>query len=1344
MVSVIARVVPTKNITSKRPGHGGKKRITGAQLLNLVRRIAGVCAALMYAGIGLQSAYTTIDVLKGTNIGTESFGTMEAELIVGYCGDGLIRESPLVHDVLGGDTTPRTDTLYLQSPTSTSFEKCTDIELFDSDIYNASFLNDGFLGLIESSTYNLTILQDIELIMPVVDCTSPPLVTGDPSLLRVYNLVRRKSDPDDVHIVAVSLSVQDYRVVEQSRRGSAILATLFSVNDMRATNVNQYFVLGLDYPYTSAPVFNVFTLDGISENGFWEMSSVPHNASIDPIIHARTARRRGFYLHAESEQANMRNLFWKVDDQSPATALSVWEWFGEPVIIDSWAWVHGIHIIFAWQTIFSLGVLSIVVFRNLHMGKVWIGDAFASVSNGTLMMRGLLVLGSWYVNEYWTLAEFCLFNANEISGTQKVQIHSELAHADLLVMFLSIIGLIGRFTRERIDPAFALFLFEIIHSNRQEIIRKTSSVLKVIVKYVNAEYRAGIATVTDEQKLLSPMRLWTTHMLNGIDFGFLAASLFPKLLLVLLILVYVGIRKVYHRFYPDQQPTGIPGRSSADRSANEKAAMAQKGNLTNFEISTGAELEARYGLISDYKNYIFFKGLKFASADGVYCSGYVVANGRFLVGSKDLLSIIMIKAFRSRFTNVYVYAVDGNTVQRTAQLREMGSMDKIMQPPKSIADVRIVRLIHRVAVFIVAVVYVHISLQSFSTALVVLRGQVSHDLPSEVYTSNLINGYAGTATIAQSPLVQQVLDGSTSPRNNSLYLETSSAQSYTGCSDIPNFDKGIYSNEFMRLIFSRLQEHASYNLSYVAELELVLPVVDCTFELLVSGDRTVARIYYLVRKKNDPTKVLLLSTSLSAQDYHVDQQFQKGPGLVLLVVAIDDTQATALNYHIAVALNYPYVADPVFAYSELEGIDSENYWILQTLPNERNQDPAKIVRMARRFGRYKSDVTAQSNIEIAHWGMTTDPMMELREWIWNGRAVLHDSWAWTHAIHGVFALNVIFNLSVLTFVIYRRFRMGHIWVGDAFSTISNMLLYRGVIVLVCNHLNGYWTITKMCISIGDSITAQHAIYYKPELVHADLLSVYLNSASVLSYLTRERIDPLVAFLTFELGWRYRLELANMFPALRKHITDFAIADLTSGLLHVSPGIANLSPIDLLTAYQIESDRKPVVFSAVISIFSPIVLMLAYILGRKSTGNVNFPFGLTREKGTGNVRRTTNAYRKGLEENKLTSFEVATGAALTKRFGVVSGYENYVIHDNKHIATIDAVYGNGFLVVNGKFLIGAQDLLPLILMKLTHVRFTNIFIYDIVERSAVKETAELVYPSTITWSDLQHLDVTALT
>ncbi|KAL4110737.1 hypothetical protein PRIC1_002425 [Phytophthora ramorum] len=650
------------------PKQTRKKRITSAQLFNLARRLAGVVAALVYASIGLKAANTTIDVLQGSYIEKQQFGTLESKLIVQYAGDRLIRDSPLVMQVLGGDTTPRNETLYLQSPTVTSFQACGEVDTFDSEIYSQSFLKSRFLSLMASSWYNLTFLRDLELILPVVDCTSPPLVTGDPSLLRAYSLVRVKNDPRDVRMISFSFSVQDYRIKEQSRRGPAILSTFFCVDDMRATNVDQYFVVGLDYPYTSSPEFNVYTLDEISPDGFWEMSSVPRNASLEPIKRIRTARRRGFYLHAESEQANMRNLYWGVELESPARALSVWEWYGEPVIFDSWAWVHAIHLIFACQTLFSLGVLSIVVFRNLSMGKIWIGDAFAAISTSTLVIRAVLVLGSWYVNEYWTLVEFFLASANGITHAQRIPIHSELVHADLIVVFMSVFGLIGHLSKERIDPAFALIIFEVIHSYRQIIIRCVHPVVSAITEFSNAEYRLGIVPVTEAQRVLSPMHLWTTHQLDGINFRFIFISIFPKYVMITFVLGFVTARKLYQVFHRKSLGAVVTATSSTDRSTNEKAATAQKGNLTNFEISTGAELEARYGLISDYKNYVFFKGLKFASADGVYCSGYVVANGRFLVGSKDLLSIIMIKAFRARFTNVYVYAVDGNTVQRTAQL----------------------------------------------------------------------------------------------------------------------------------------------------------------------------------------------------------------------------------------------------------------------------------------------------------------------------------------------------------------------------------------------------------------------------------------------------------------------------------------------------------------------------------------------------------------------------------------------------------------------------------------------------------------------------------------------------
>jgi hypothetical protein len=108
--------------------------------------------------------------------------------------------------------------------------------------------------------------------------------------------------------------------------------------------------------------------------------------------------------------------------------------------------------------------------------------------------------------------------------------------------------------------------------------------------------------------------------------------------------------------------------------------------------------------------------------------------------------------------------------------------------------------------------------------------------------------------------------------------------------------------------------------------------------------------------------------------------------------------------------------------------------------------------------------------------LLTDPASELRRWEWHLFASLHDLWAWTHTIHGIFTSDVLSDHSVLSFVIYRRLLQGHLWVGDAFATISNALLYRGVLVLVSNHLNGYWTLTEFCLAIGHGINGRREVH----------------------------------------------------------------------------------------------------------------------------------------------------------------------------------------------------------------------------------------------------------------------------
>ncbi|KAH7474103.1 uncharacterized protein KRP23_8238 [Phytophthora ramorum] len=651
------------------------------------------------------------------------------------------------------------------------------------------------------------------------------------------------------------------------------------------------------------------------------------------------------------------------------------------------------------------------------------------------------------------------------------------------------------------------------------------------------------------------------------------------------------------------------------------------------------------------------------------------------------------------------------------------------------------RLIHRLLVFAIALWYVAISAQAFVAAVTVLRGLESKDLGVTVYTSKLIAGYAGETTIHDSPLVQNVLGGSTEPRDDAIYLETDTSVSFTGCSTFEGADSSVYSNGFTRLLFTSLQKHARGNLSYVEELELIAPVVDCTFELLVSADEEVTklRMYYLARQKRNASEVLLLSALMSTQDFQVSQQYQSGAALLASIAAIEDMRATEVVHHFAMAYNYPYEDEPHFAVSELIGVEEDNFWLFKSQPNEGSIDPVKEVRSAYRFGGYIDDPVAQSNVEIVHWNLQADPASELSNWEWHSLASLHDSWAWTHTIHGIFAMDVFFDLEILFFVIYHRARKGHFWVGDAFATISNALLYRGVLIFAANHLNGYWTLTEFCLAIGNEVAGRRSIHYRPEMVHADLLTFFMNVASILSYLFRERIDPVLACTAFEFGFAYRVEIVSGMSSLRNVVAGFAEKDHWLGLINVSPFLTRLSPMKFWTVHEIKTDRKPVVIATVLSIFSMILWLVLYIIARKA-------YRYCKRKHDGANHRASRYASKecGSEgEDGLTSFESATGSALSKRYGVISGYDNYVVRNDKRYASIDAVYGNGFLVANGKFLLSTEDIFSLLVMKVTRVRFTNIYVYAILADGAVNQTAQLVYPHTIPWDDFGRIGVAKL-
>ncbi|RLN93161.1 hypothetical protein BBJ28_00008438 [Nothophytophthora sp. Chile5] len=663
---------------------------------------------------------------------------------------------------------------------------------------------------------------------------------------------------------------------------------------------------------------------------------------------------------------------------------------------------------------------------------------------------------------------------------------------------------------------------------------------------------------------------------------------------------------------------------------------------------------------------------------------------------------------------------------------------------------KVMHITHRLLVFAAAMWYIVISMMATSAAVNVLHSADMNDISPAVETSPLIAGYVGTGTIRQSPLVVEQLGNSTTPRESgTLYLESSSSASFTPCQAMDQQSADIYADDFLRWIYTNMQNKTAYNFTGFNHVELVAPVVDCQFgESLI-----MARVHYLVRYKDEPERMLLLPTSLTIQDYFLTEQYERGTALVVMFTVLEDVASLKpITRYFAIALDYPYEHAPNFEVCQFFGGTDEGYWQLETIPRDSDEEPPKPILTARRVGFYIDKETTQVNMQRIHLDPKDDTIEDLSTWHWHGGSKTQDSWAWVHLIHLLFALDAMFHLSLLSFLVFRSFRHGQIWIGDAFASISSSLLYRGVYVVISNHLNGYWTLTEFCVALGSTVANLPPIHYYPEMVHADMLTIYLNLVGVISYVLRERVDPVFAIFCFELGFGSRAGLVGIFPALKTVLVNYANENYTLGFVDVDDFLATLSPMRLQTVHAVDSNFGPLLVAAFVSIYSTLLLIVVYLVGRKILRRYRPSPPEVRGGNSDKVSsRHRSSGRKGgaeprksdFEPQELMQFETATGAALQKRFGVISSYDNYTVVKGQRFTSVDAIYCNGFVIANGKFLVATEDLLALLVMKITRVRFTNIFIYSLVDVTGVSQTARLAYPHTISWADLARIGVSRL-
>ncbi|KAG7379281.1 hypothetical protein PHYPSEUDO_008777 [Phytophthora pseudosyringae] len=252
----------------------------------LVHRLLVFAAAVWYVLISLMATDASLDILQDKARYDSGPIPFASPLIAGYAGTSTIRKSPLVVEVLGDSTKPKASgTLFLESDSSSSFTQCSAVTGDDAvGLYNDEYLRWMFDDLQNKTSYNISVLDEVELVLPVVDCQLQVITGGGAAIARVNYLVRYKDDPERVLLLPTSLSIQDYYIAEQYERGSALLLAFSVVEDMASAGpVPHHYAIALDYPYEYKPDFEACIVYENTDEGFWSFETIPREPDQFPL-----------------------------------------------------------------------------------------------------------------------------------------------------------------------------------------------------------------------------------------------------------------------------------------------------------------------------------------------------------------------------------------------------------------------------------------------------------------------------------------------------------------------------------------------------------------------------------------------------------------------------------------------------------------------------------------------------------------------------------------------------------------------------------------------------------------------------------------------------------------------------------------------------------------------------------------------------------------------------------------------------------------------------------------------------------------------------------------------------
>lgn len=330
--------------TSKKSSTGTSCRRRGrtaeghsvCNVLHLLHRVVILAVAIWYLAICGRATLSKLNLVQDKHYPIVVSAPSVQYLMGTYICATTIRESPLVMLALQNDTSPRNGTLYLEA-VGPSFTICTGISPLIVEVYSDVFLRSMYNSVVRDTKYNITSLaeEETELIAPVVNCLSMVVIHSFQPLGKFNFLVRKKHRPDDVVMVSLLLSNQEYHIETQNERGSTGIAAFSYISDLRTKSVEHYYAISLGYPYAELN-FRVYQFLNVTEDNWWCLQNIPDIVSGEIRKLLITSQCSGFYMKSSTEQTNVNHSVIVIST-TPIDDIVQWTTAAKAVIHNSWA-----------------------------------------------------------------------------------------------------------------------------------------------------------------------------------------------------------------------------------------------------------------------------------------------------------------------------------------------------------------------------------------------------------------------------------------------------------------------------------------------------------------------------------------------------------------------------------------------------------------------------------------------------------------------------------------------------------------------------------------------------------------------------------------------------------------------------------------------------------------------------------------------------------------------------------------------------------------------------------------------------------------------------------------------